>query len=217
MPINSIKEHLKSVSPNCKIDPTCHSTAKRYGCGSTAWFRLLPTRKHTQRSLRCCSHAKTIFAKCLKELRDCYLKTKRKHLKHRAVHFRRIAAAVRVPQAGSGSTRSAAARHKVPLMFVGQLLIPEGFLISMNKTDPMYSLTPFHGGKSRQRALVRHPLGAGLNFPSPRHLTSEGGRTCLQRGNYCPIIQDVNLNCNRYFLLTPKWTVYYTMRTSSCG
>lgn len=26
----------------------------------------------------------------------------------------------------------------------------------------------------------------------------------LQKGNYCPIIQDVNLNCNRYFLLTPQ-------------
>lgn len=106
MPINSIKEHLRSVSPNCKIDPTCHSTAKRSGSSSTVWFRLLPARKHTQRSLRCCSHAKTIFPKCLKELRDCYLKTKQKHLKHRALHFRRIATAARVTQAGSGSMRS---------------------------------------------------------------------------------------------------------------
>lgn len=94
--------------------------------------------------------------------------------------------------------------HKMLFMSMECLLIPAELLISANKTDCIYSLVLIHSGKWRQRALIRHPLGAGLNFLSLHHLTSKRVRTCLQRWNYWPATRDVNPNGSGYFLLTPE-------------
>lgn len=177
MPINSIREHLKSVSPNCKIDATCHSTVKCRGSICIVWFQFLTTQKHTQCSLRHCSPAKTIFIKCLKELKRLLSENKEKAFKPQGAWISDGFPLLFVLQ------RQVEAPHE----WHGTRCYPQSNFSSQKNFWSQWTkqitrtLACIHSGKLRQRALIRHPLGVGLNFLSLHHLTSAWVRTSCKK------------------------------------
>lgn len=159
MPINSIREHLKSVSSNCKIDATCHRTVKCSGSNCTEWFQLLTTWKHTECSLRYCIPAKAIFIKCLKDLKRFLSENKKKAFKTQGTWildgfslylcYRHVEVPHKCHSTSCNPWRNFSSQKNFCSQWTKQIIC---------------TLILIHSGKLRQRELIRHPLGAGLNF-----------------------------------------------------
>lgn len=136
----------------------------------TAW-------KHTQCSLWRCGPVKTIFIKCLKELKRLLSENTEKAFKPQGAWISdgfpllsELQRQAEVPHEWHCTSCNPRSNFSSPKNFWSQWT-----------KQTTCTLVLIHCGKLRQRALIRHPPGAGLNFLSQRHLTSASIRTSCKK------------------------------------